>query len=686
MKSTLKIGWLAAFILTSSLAMADTLRPMSHEDMWLMPRVGAPVLSPDSRQIVVQVTRPAYDSADQASHLWLLSVDGSAEPRQLTHVASAETQVQWSPDGQTLAFVARRQGDEAGQIYLLDLGGGEARRLTNLPDGARQPRFSPDGSQIAFTSNVDPNAEEASGNGGPNVLVYTGFPIRNWNRWLDDRRPHVFVVSVAGGEVQNLLEGTQLVNQPGFDGRRTAGGSELDVTWAPDGRSLVFVASDNRDRFAYAPTNTDLWQVSLDGGEPVRLTGSMDAEASDSWSSPRFSPTGDRLFAVRVPSTEWVYNASRLSSLQWPSARYEADVSLPDDLAAGEFALASDGRVFVLSETAGLVRLFQAEGPGHEASPAFEQERGVYGGLVYANGQLAARFESASEPGEIVRFDLELGGHSQLSDFTLEAIASLDLPPLEHFWFESEQGAQIHNMLVRPANFDPNRRYPLFVLMHGGPHIMYRDIFFLRWNYHLLAGTDYVLVLTNYTGSTGFGEAFARGIQGDPLRGPANEINQAADIAIERFSFIDGDRQCAGGASYGGHLANWMQASTNRYRCLVSHAGLVNLKTQWGTSDAVFHREANMGGPFWELPEVWAEQNPIRFAENFSTPVLVTIGKRDERVPLANTLEYWTVLQRMQVESRLLVYPDEDHWIMNGHNSRHFYGEVADWLARWLLD
>ncbi|MCH8476992.1 MAG: prolyl oligopeptidase family serine peptidase, partial [Wenzhouxiangella sp.] len=243
-----------------------------------------------------------------------------------------------------------------------------------------------------------------------------------------------------------------------------------------------------------------------------------------------------------------------------------------------------------------------------------------------------------------------------------------------------------HSMLARPAGFDPARRYPLRVLMHGGPHIMYRDYFFLRWNYHLLAGSDYVLVLTNYSGSTGFGEDFARRIQGDPLRGPAIEINQAADAAIERFGFIDGDRQCAGGASYGGHLANWMQGATDRYRCLISHAGLVNLITQWGTSDAVFHREANLGAPPWEDPDVWLDQNPLMYAENWQTPVLVTIGKRDERVPLANVLEYWTALQRQQVESRLLVYPDEDHWITSGPNSRHFYGEIADWLARWLLD
>ena len=222
------------------------------------------------------------------------------------------------------------------------------------------------------------------------------------------------------------------------------------------------------------------------------------------------------------------------------------------------------------------------------------------------------------------------------------------MAPLEHFWFDSKRGARIHNMIVRPPGFDPAKKYPLFVLMHGGPHTMWRDKFFLRWNYHLLAAPGYVVLLTNYTGSTGFGAAFSQGIQGDPLEGPALEINQAADEAIARYPFIDGTRQCAGGASYGGHLANWLQASTDRYRCLISHAGLINLESQWATSDITYSREQNMGGPPWQQGVDWSKQNPIRYAPKWKTPVLVTVGERDFRVPLNNTLEYWSVLQRQR--------------------------------------
>jgi dipeptidyl aminopeptidase/acylaminoacyl peptidase len=239
-------------------------------------------------------------------------------------------------------------------------------------------------------------------------------------------------------------------------------------------------------------------------------------------------------------------------------------------------------------------------------------------------------------------------------------------------------------MLALPPAFEESKKYPLLVLIHGGPHNMWRDQFFLRWNYHLLAQPGYVVLLTNYTGSTGFGEKFAQEIQGDPLRGPGEEINEAADEAIQRYAFIDGTRQAAGGASYGGHLANWLQATTTRYKCLISHAGLINLESQWGTSDGIYHREINNGGPPWEEGPVWREQNPIRYAAKFRTPILLTVGERDFRVPLNQTLENWSVLQRLRIPSRLIVFPEANHWIQRGEDSRFFYQEVHAWLKKHL--
>jgi dipeptidyl aminopeptidase/acylaminoacyl peptidase len=268
--------------------------------------------------------------------------------------------------------------------------------------------------------------------------------------------------------------------------------------------------------------------------------------------------------------------------------------------------------------------------------------------------------------------------------FNADKVAQIDWQPLRHFWFTSRAGKRIHNMVALPPRFDQGKKYPLLVLMHGGPHSMWRDNWGLRWNYYMLARPGYIVLLTNYSGSTGFGEAFAQSIQGDPLKGPANEINEAADDAIRQFSFIDGTRQAAAGASYGGHLANWMQATTTRYRTLISHAGLINLESQWGTSDTIYHREVGSGGPVWEQGPVWREQNPIRFAANFKTPILLSVGENDFRVPLNQTLENWSVLQRLQIPSKLIVWPDENHWILKGENSKFFYQEVHGWLKKYV--
>src|SRR5690606_8866447 len=330
---------------------------------------------------------------------------------------------------------------------------------------------------------------------------------------------------------------------PGYAGRTTQGSAELDVAWAPDGKSLVFVASRDRDRAAYDFTHTDLYQVALEGGEPRRLTGTQADERRGSWSEPRFSPDGRTLYALWTPRGDRVYNAARLGSLDWPSATPRAPIELPAARAVLSYAIAPNNRdLFMLAEDAGHVKVWRGHRNGRTASLAFDMDAGMYDNLVVAERAgrpvLIARFESSVNPPEIVRIEPERGGHRRLTDFSVQRAAALDLARPEHFWFETKRGTRIHNMLIRPPNFDGGRKYPLLVLMHGGPHTMWRDTFFLRWNYHLLAAPGYVVLLTNYTGSTGFGEAFAQAIQGDPLAGPAEEINQAADEAVARFAFI----------------------------------------------------------------------------------------------------------------------------------------------------
>jgi dipeptidyl aminopeptidase/acylaminoacyl peptidase len=383
-----------------------------------------------------------------------------------------------------------------------------------------------------------------------------------------------------------------------------------------------------------------------------------------------------------------VYNAARLAAFSWPDLGPHRIVTGGLDRSVSSYAVTPDSRrVYFTAEDAGNEKIYFVPAGGGKVTASFGMGSGTYTNIAIPerSGEVSlfANWESASTPGEVA-YVTSQGKHVALTKFNSARAARLDLPAIEDFWFTSSRGKRIHSFVVRPPGFDASKKYPLFVLIHGGPHGMWRDQFFIRWNYHLLAAPGYVVLLTNYSGSTGFGEAFARSIQGDPLKGPADEINEAADAAIREFSFIDGGRQCAGGASYGGHLSNWLQATTTRYKCLISHAGLVNLESQWGTSDTIYSREVNMGGPPWEQGPVWREQNPIRFAGRFRTPVLVTVGENDFRVPLNNSLEYWSALQRMKVPSRLLVFPDENHWILKGENSRLFYSELGAWLARWL--
>jgi dipeptidyl aminopeptidase/acylaminoacyl peptidase len=692
---------LAAVVLLEAaplcVAFAQARSPVSHEAIWLMKRVGAPAPSPDGKWVVFSVTDPSYDEKEQVTDLWIMPVDGSAKPRRLTYSRGGEGGAVWSPDSRQIAFSARREGDEASQIYVINVaGGGEAMRVTSLSTGARSPEWRPDGRALLFTSTVYPGAADDEANKKiaaerksqkHHARVYDGFPIRYWDRWLDDMQAHLFVQPLEpGAKAKDILASTRLVSARGFAGRASTSGEELDAAWAPDGESIVFVATTMKDAAAYAPVETDLYRVAAGGGEPMRLT-----SGGGSFTRPRFSPDGRSLYAAFVPHTEKAYNLTRLVMLAWPAAGKHAVITQGFDRSVGSFAFSPDGRqIYLLAEDAGHEKLYAVQAAGGEVRLAMDMSLGAYTNLAIprkaASTIILANWESAVNPAEIARIELASARHNPLTDFNRDRVAAIDWQPLRHFWFTSKAGKKIHNMIALPPGFDENKKYPLLVLMHGGPHGMWRDQFFLRWNYHLLGRPGYVLLLTNYTGSTGFGEKFAQDIQGDPMIGPANEINEAADEAIRQFKFVDGSRQAAAGASYGGHLANWMQATTTRYRCLVSHAGLINLESQWGTSDTIYHREINNGGPVWEQGKVWREQNPVRHAGNFRTPMLLTVGERDFRVPLNQTLENWSVLQRLRIPSRLIVFPDENHWILKGENSRFFYRELHAWLKKHIGD
>jgi dipeptidyl aminopeptidase/acylaminoacyl peptidase len=695
----LRVLSLFAFLIAPLVAASPAKRAITHEDLWLLRRVGTPVPSPDGKWAVVAVTVPAYEAKEQSSDLWLVPVATPGAPRQLTQTKATESGAAWSPDSSRIAFSTKRDGDEVAQIYLLDLArGGEAEKVTTLSTGARSPRWSPDGRRLLFVSEVYPGAGDDAANQKAakamkgrkhTARVHQGFPIKYWDHWLDERKAHLFVQEAkAGAKARDLLAGTQLARQPGFAGREGEAGEDLPAEWTPDGSGVVFIASTNRHRAAFESGRTHLFALAVAGGEPRQLTTDQ-----DNFYDLEFRPDGRALIAAMAPGGDGkVYHHTRLVAFPWPfDAARRVHLTAGFDLSVVKFVAAEDNAtVFFTAEAGHRVKLFSVPLAGgavraHELTPD-----GCLGGIALAGDKLVAAYDSAVRPPEVVRLDPAARRYEVLTHFNDDRIAGLDLAPLEVFTTASAKGWPIESLLVRPPGFDPAKKYPLLVMLHGGPAPQFKDQWSLRWNYHLLAAPGYVLLLTNYSGSSGYSEKFGQAIQGDPLKGPADEINAAADEAIKRYAFIDGSRQAAGGASYGGHLSNWLQATTTRYKCLISHAGLVNLESQWATSDTAYSRELNNGGPVWEQGPVWREQNPVRLAGNHAkktgwiTPVLVTVGEQDFRVPANNTYEYWTYLQRLQVPSRLLSFPDENHWIMKGENSRFWYGEVHAWLAQWL--
>jgi dipeptidyl aminopeptidase/acylaminoacyl peptidase len=685
----------------ASAANADTpaaRTPITHERLWMMKRVSAPVLSPDGKSVVFTVLEPSYDPDKEVSDLWLVPADGSAAPRRLTNTRAAEKGVVWSPDSHAIAFATKREGDETEQIYILDIAqGGEARRLTSLSTGALNPQWRPDGRAILFESSIYPNALDDEANKKIaaerkarkyNVRVYEHFPVRYWNQWLDDRQPAIMVQSLEeGSKARDILSATALAHTPGFSGVEGETSVSLDPIWSPDGKEVIFAATTERWNAASAHVGYHLYRMSAQGGaEPRVLT-----PATGVYREIVFAPDGKALFFEYAPQDEEVYHQQRLERVAWPAGGAASAVTRDFDHELAAYALTADSRTaYLLTPQAGRENLYRVAAAGGTPELLIGNTVGGYTQLVIARKAakpvLVATWGSSVSPAEVVRIDAGARKHANLTNIDTAAAAAIDWQPPEHFYFTSAKGRNIHNMIVLPPAFDASRKYPLLVLIHGGAASNNPDQIGLRWNYHLLAAPGYVLLMTDYTGSTSFGEKFAQAIKLDPLKTPADEINQAVDEALKRYPFIDGSRMCAAGASYGGHLANWIEATTTRYRCIVSHAGEVDLTTQWGESDGIYGRELTNGGPPWSATPIWREQSAITYAANWKTPMLLSIGERDFRVPIGNTLENWSALQRMHVPSRLLVWPDAWHWILKPEDSRHFYEQVHAWLSQYLKD
>lgn len=664
-------------------------RLMTHEDVFLMHRVGTPVLSPDGKVAVVSVTEPSYEAGQEASDIWAVATDGRTQARRLTQTQGAESGLAFSPDGRWLAFTARREGDEAAQVYLLPMDGGEARRLTNRPTGASSPVWRPDGKAILYQSMVYPGARTDEENRKAaaarrarkdTAKVFDTFPVRYWNTWLDDREAVMLVQEVEGPD-------TPVVLAPGggLQGSFSPAGSgqNLNPVWTPNGAAVVFSATADRPKTMYAEVEMHLYRMAAAGGPAQRLT-----QAGASYTRPMFSRDGRTLYAFesRTSTAQQIYFDTRLVALAGPGFERVRVLTEGWDRSVGAVVEAPGGQsLFLEAEDDGYDRIFRVPAAGGKVETVYTPAEGALTGLSVVGGVVVAKYSAATDPGQVVLVDLVNRRFEKLTRFNEERLAGLDLPRVEHFWFTAKNGKRIHSVIVPPPAMDKAKKYPVVVFPHGGPNSMSKDAFSTRWNYHLLTAPGYFLLMTNYTGSTGFGAKFADDVERDVLRGPAQEILEAIEEAAKRYPGVDLGRQAAIGASYSGYLMNWFNGHTDQFKCMVNHAGAVNNESQYGVNDGGLSRELRMGGPIWEFGKgQWNDQSPIRYSAKWKTPMLVTQGELDYRVPFGESMTTYKLLQRKQIPSRFVLFPDEGHWILKGPNSRVHMEEVLGWLAKYL--
>jgi dipeptidyl aminopeptidase/acylaminoacyl peptidase len=666
-----------AVLLASALNVhAADKRPFTVDDLWSLKRVGAPSVSPDGRTVAYTVSTWSAEENKSNADVWLVPMAGG-EPRRLTTHKASDSSPAWSPDGRRIAFVSKRDGDAEPQLYVMPVDGGEPERVSDMPLGVSDPLWLPDGKRIAFVSHVIAGAEsleetrkalEIREKDPVKAHVSENRLYRYWDRWLtDDQYPHIFLLDLETRKPTDLLPGSKR-----YFGLRDGGGS-FDVS--PDGGSIAFEAQAAEP--PYRSLNTDVYLVPTAGGELRDLTAANLADDG----GPVFSPDGTRIaYGLQRRSDEWP-DYTRLAVLELASGRTTVLTEAFDD-SVGAWHWTRDGAGLVFEgEQRARTNLYRIDAAG--GTPRELRHGGsVSGNAVAADGQVVFRWSALDRPPELGAVSLDGGGFRALTTTNDALLGELALGEAEEIVFEGAAGDRVQMFLLRPPGFDASRKYPLLQLVHGGPEGSFGDEFHFRWNAQAFAAPGYLVAMVNFHGSTGFGHAFVESIMGAHGDKPFADVMKATDLLIARGN-VDPGRMAAAGGSYGGYLVNWIAGHTDRFQALVSHAGVYDLLGQW-SSDATWGRQHKYGGfPYTALAHVERE-SPNRFAAGFRTPMLILHGERDFRVPYAQGLELYGVLTAKGVPARLVVYPDENHWVLKGLNAKHWYGEVLGFLARYL--
>ena len=668
-----KTALLFALGLLVSFSLAQPKRAFTIEDLYRIKNVEDPHYSPDGTKIAFVLQESRLDGGKTLTDIYLIDADGQ-NLRQLTQHPSTDNHPRWSADGKTLYFVSTRTNGS--QLWALPLNGGEPGQLTDVGVGVNDPIVTPDGRKVVFSADVFPecgadagcNKKNSDGlaNGPLQATMADRLLYRHWTEWKEGRRTHIFVHDLGTGGTVDLTPGDY--DAPVF----ALGGTGF--TLSPDGSEVCFVS--NHDPVEALGTNKDLWLVPITGGPATNITAANKASDAD----PAYSPDG-RTIAFRMQAVPG-YEADRFRLALYDRTTKQTTV-LTDgfDNWVNDAQWAPDSRtIYFTADVQGKTPLYRVDLASRKVSEVVNLKT-IDGFTLPPDGKsIVVVRRSVGEPRELWTCTATGKTPRRVTTFNKVLEEAVDIRPAEEMWLPSPTGTLIHTFVVKPHDFDPAKKYPLILNVHGGPQMQWTDAF--RGDWQVYPGAGYVVAFPNPHGSTGYGQAFTEAISRD-WGGKVFEDVMAVTDSLSRLPWIDAGKMGAMGWSFGGYMMMWMEGHTNRFKAIASMMGVYNLAAMHGTTEELWFPEWDLGGTPWEsgLYEQWS---PNRFVKNFRTPCLVITGERDYRVPYTQSLEFFTDLQRMGVPSRLITFKNDGHWPSNVKSMPFYYNAHLDWFHRYL--
>ena len=651
-------------------------QPFDASALLKIARISDPQLSPDGKLVAFTVQTIDLDENKKPTQVWVVPVSGGT-PQQITHLGSLNERARWSPDSKRLVFVSNRSGTS--QIWLMDASGDNTKQVTNLATEAEGVLFASDGKHLVFTSDVYPECHDedcnahrldADKNAKVQARVYDALLYRHWTEWQTARRSHLFSIEVGGGKAIDLTPGTHDV--PPF----SLGGPD-DYAISPDSTEVCFAM--NADPVAATSTNADLFVVPIGGGEAKKITSNLAADAS-----PQYSPNGKYL-AWRSQARPG-YEADRWQLMVTERATGTA-VSLTDsvDRSVDSFAWSPDSvHLFYTYVDRGRTHVYVIPAAGGGSREVTSGDVSM-GDMQFTPDRKTMIYtqESGSSPAEIYRAESTGGPPVPLTHINDALLSNYQLTQLEEHWVDVADGVRVHSFLVKPPGFQADHKYPVLFLIHGGPQGEWGEQWSYRWNAQVFAAAGYLVVMPNPRGSIGYGQKFTDDINADWGGKAYDDIMAVVDYAAG-LPYADAAHMGAAGASYGGYTIDWMLGHTDRFRVFVSHAGVFDLRSMAGATEELWFPLWEFQGMPWDNPDVYAKWSPSYFVKQFKTPTLVVEGELDFRVPYTQSLQLFTALQMQKVPSRLILFPDEGHWVLKPRNSVFWYQNVLDWIGAWI--